>query len=270
MTTKLKRIAILIAGADYSPKAFRNLKTGEVWGKSHNELMEEDIEKIKRFLETDIGGKWIEEEIICFPNVHNLKNDNLVNEVEKFLTDKYDYLFFYYVGHGTEDELGNEAMRFLINDERVSKELFVDGFKSFINRGGTNTYLAIMNFCRASDTVPNINMPCDITLPTSFNEFKGDCNKYLNEIKMETGEKIVIYSTKKGCASLFSDKGGVYFSECFLKAILNWAKKSETGSVYRVSDVINDTNQLMSRLVGYQQKAEIEDDKFTRIPIAVK
>lgn len=246
----MKRLALLIGSPSHpdTPKAGKYL-----------EGVKTDIENIRGFLTSSIGGSWKEDEIKTFP-----ANPNY-DKVSPFLKtcESVDFAFVYFSGHGYTDK--DEKARVLFNQKEAP---FV--IKDIANRA--KRQVTIIDACRSFPEYIGFDGETlleGISFPNPNPEFARIL--FDNYTLKLPSTRVLLCATSKGLNSMDYGKNyGGLFSSSLLSVVKDKLKK-ENKPIFNVAEIFQ-TAKVNTQKNEPKQSPEIyiSDETAYRLPFAVK
>lgn len=231
------RKAILIPGSDGSIETLEREKDYEF---KFDQIMVRDAARMSKFLSKPMAGAWRMDRDILFVN-SSQKTTSVEEQISMAIRENTGFIFFYYVGHGSQDEFGNGIMQFCIDvDGGVSQFMSIFDLEAFLNKKKVRNYLIFYNACRQSGIVERKDLALDLFELDLLDTKGGDENKYDESLRNLKDEKVVVYSTLSGQSALFSD-GGNLFNERLFKSI-DVLSRLKPGKNLSIKDVVTLTS----------------------------
>lgn len=190
-----------------------------------NQDNKNDVENIKQFLLSNVGGGWFSEEI----SIYQQPQLSDINQ-QMYRNGDCSFIFIYYSGHGSLDNIP------------VSGDLFVNW---------CNRMVIIIDACRTNDETNNL--PSDYNPPNleSYNNINLEqCREYYECIILKLPEhKIVVYSTQKNCVAYYKDFVGVFTTELLHTATSCAISSYETKNklFFSIAEVVNITANILKK-----------------------
>lgn len=181
----MKRLAYLLANTDGLPG------------------IKKDIEDFRCFLESPSGGAWKSTEIV--PK-YNVSLSDLGKDLALIKLANYDYVIFYYSGHGG----WKRETRLYIN----AREEFI--LESDVS-GLAKKQLSIFDCCRVTEPEGNEKIAvCDEALNTGIAMLNCCRRKFDQLIEAATPQEVRLYACQPGQFAIATGQGSLY-SQSFLK-----------------------------------------------------
>lgn len=161
--------------------------------------VEKDIYDFKTYLKSGIGGAWTEEEIKCAFNISLLDLNTYLTNVRKY---DWDYLIFYFSGHGGMDNKGVTHLEINSREETISECSIVNIAKRQLN---------IFDCCRVNVLEPSMLHGIDVRM---FSDYSTNLKIYRQifekKILAIPPQNVTLYACDKGQKSIDTVSGGVY------------------------------------------------------------
>lgn len=158
-----------------------------------------DIYDFKTYLKSGIGGAWTEEEIKCAFNISLLDLNTYLTNVRKY---DWDYLIFYFSGHGGMDNKGVTHLEINSREETISECSIVNIAKRQLN---------IFDCCRVNVLEPSMLHGIDVRM---FSDYSTNLKIYRQifekKILAIPPQNVTLYACDKGQKSIDTVSGGVY------------------------------------------------------------
>lgn len=198
--------------------------------------VEKDIYDFKTYLKSGIGGAWTEEEIKCAFNISLLDLNTYLTNVRKY---DWDYLIFYFSGHGGMDNKGVTHLEINSRKETISECSIVNIAKRQLN---------IFDCCRVNVLEPSRLDGIDERM---FSDYSVNLNIYRKKFEAKIlatpPQNITLYACDKGQESIDTFNGGVY-----TQALLESAYELSDTMDVKIGDVHNQTVKKI-QFRNYQQ-----------------
>lgn len=205
--------------------------------------VQKDLVNFKKFLMDDKGGCWYENEILMTENISLAELENHIEEIKK---SKFDYVIFYFSGHGgmertTKIEL-NERHEIISESAIMNLAL---------------RQLSIFDCCRCYPEQLDEFMSSECF--SSFNKsfFESFRQRYEKRIMQAAPQQMVLYSCKEGEFSQDTEVGGIYTTN-FLKCANEIESDFKT-----VLEAHSKASSEVSRQTDYKQNPSY---KMVKIP----
>ena len=209
-----------------------------------------DLKNFSKFLTSDKGGGWYEEEI------HLLENPS-VAEVRQIIKESIvDYLIVFYTGHGYT-EVGTRKRILCLKDQDISDA-------SLINR--SSKQLILVDACRTYSDVSISGLP---DFGQDLLSFEGSPvrDTFDRYIANSPAGKVIIHSTQAGQISVDTPKGGLFTS-----ALLFVATQINTRSDYKfvsLKKILEHVPRVMQEISNTQNPSVVFVSGQMKIPFAV-
>jgi hypothetical protein len=212
--------------------------------------VKKDITNMSRFLRSDKGGAWRENEIITLANP---KAADALSIVESAFAD---YVLVYFSGHGFTDRRNNSRMLalrdsnipdwFLLNTSR-RQLVIVDACRNFQAPGLAGT--------------PEFDDQVDHFEGVSTYELFSECISH-----SQTG-KLIIHATQPGKYSYDSSSGGL-----FTQALLHISTRMKANAEYSpcsISSILRHVPRLLQKNKNYQVPSITYSEGILSVPFAL-
>jgi hypothetical protein len=216
--------------------------------------VEYDLQNMRNFLMSSIGGAWGADEIFTS------RLDPNFSEIEPYLIacQDYDFAFVYFSGHGFKDT-NNGYLRLSLNH---SEKPFVS---EFANR--CNKQITVIDACRSYPKYARFSGLEGIgSIQFDYTNLELTHTVFDNYLKKCLDGRILLYSSKDGQNSSDTNLGG-YFSTNLLYSAIDLSKKSQK-YVLNICDVFNEAYHRTKD--KHQPDIEYNSDNALQFPFVTK
>ncbi len=215
-----------------------------------------DNSNYRTFLTSNLGGKWVDEEIKSM-------NNPSIKEVQDAVASHFNgagYTFTIFTGHGGINPRQNDLQYLQLKDGNLSiLEL----------KNSAERQTIVIDACRTHLTVESVK---SFALTESIYKMGAKSTREMFDKEIERCEKglTILYAASKEEAARDSKSGGAYLVSLISAALL-WEKRNKealTLPLYEAHDLAKD---FLSKHFPTEQHPQIEPDKRNNyFPFAVK
>ena len=180
-----------------------------------------DIQKFTKFLKSDLGGKWYDDEITVQMNPSKLL---LATTISRMKSEKYDFSFVVFSGHG--EFIKNTVLTINEKGESINE---LDLYNI------TKRQISIFDCCRA------ISRISDSLLEKSMRAFASESlhydnirQRYATRIMQAIEQQVRLYACAKGETALDTDEDVLSYTQNLLKAAVNISSSEEFKLIEKV------------------------------------
>ncbi len=157
-----------------------------------------DISSFSRFLKSDTGGGWYDNEITI---LYNPKKSDLIANVAFWKKQSYDYVVVLFSGHGGQQR-SDTVLELNADNETINESIL---------RYIASRQLNIYDCCRA---YPQLAMECATMDSLSYTEKRASSirTRYETRIMEAIQQQVLLYSCSVGESSYDTPNGAVYLS----------------------------------------------------------
>lgn len=195
--------------------------------------VKQDLEKVSKYLQSEKGGVWYENEIMPLYNPSYLQVKQAIENAVA------DYVIIYFSGHGYTDTVNNARMICL-------KDYYISD-KHLLNN--SHRQLVLIDACRNEVGQGISGIP---DFEPQWEYFTGSPVRELfdNYIKNSPAGKLIVHGTQRGEYSYDSSTGGM-----FTNALLNIGTRIKADQTYTqasISTVLNYVPRILQPQDNYQ------------------
>jgi len=179
--------------------------------KEYLEGVKKDVANYHKFLKSNIGGNWYEQEIIL--SLDETKKQ-VINKIEKIKNENPDLLFVLFSGHGSYSKLYECRKLYLFDEHIYEKDL------TYI----TDKQVTILDTCAGIEDDLILDSITMMESKASFEDYKTPKNYrilYQNAVMQCPSQQVVLYSSSIDESSQDDSELGGYFAYNLLKVAQN-------------------------------------------------